>query len=103
MYASNLIRVFCNRGFIISRPLISSHQCVTSKNYISIANNLHRFELSIISKNLTSVLFSTCSSPDDNHNVSKEKVSKKRRRIISSSSSDENESPSPAKVADDAK
>lgn len=103
MYASNLIRVFCNRGFIISRPLISCHQCVKSKNYMSIANNSHRYELSIISQNLTSVLFSTCSSPDDNHNVSKEKLPKRRRRVISSSSSDENESSSPNKVADDVK
>lgn len=100
MYASNVIRVFCNRGFILSRPLIFNHQCLAFNNYVSIVNN--RFEFCINNKNLTSVLFSTSSSPDDNHNVSKEKVQKKRRRIISSSSSDEGGS-SPAKIADNIK
>lgn len=104
MYASNLIRVFCNRGFVLSRPLISSHhQSLASNNFVSIVNNPNRFEIGLKNKSLTSVLFSTSSSPDDNHIVSKGKTQKKRLRIISSSSSEENENPSPRKTAENAK
>lgn len=100
MYASNVIRVlsFCNRSLVLSRQLLSSQQCLKPHNFVL---NLQRCKSNLKSKSLTSVLFSTNSSPDDNHNVSTEKVQKKRRRIISSdSSSDENESTSPTNTVE---
>lgn len=104
MYASNVIRVlsFCNRSLVLSRQLLSSQQYLKPYNFVI---NLHRCKSNFKSKSLTSVLFSASSSPDDKHNVSKEKVPKKRRRIISSSSSssDENESTSPSKKVDEIK
>lgn len=48
-------------------------------------NESHRFKLHVNNRILNNVLFCTI-SPDDNHNVAKEKPQKKRRRIISSSS-----------------
>lgn len=100
MYASNLFRVlsFCNRSLVVSRQILSSQQ--SSYNFV---NRLQRYKSSSKSKNLTSVLFSTSSSPDDNLNVSEGKVRKKRRRIISSSSSDDNDTTSPIKTASEAK
>lgn len=103
MYAPNLIRVFCNRGLVLSRPLASSSQCLTSNNFLRVINSLHRYDFGLKNITLTNVLFSTSSSPDDNHNVSKEKVQKKRRRIISNSSSDDSEGLIPNKVAVDVK
>lgn len=103
MYASNVIRVlsFCNRSLVLSRQLLSSQQCLKPQNFMI---NLQRCKSNLKSKSLTSVLFSTSSSPDDNHNVSKEMAPKKRRRIISSSSSsDENESTSPSKAVKEEK
>lgn len=103
MYAPNTIRVFCNRGLILTRPFITSHQNLTTNNFVSFINNANRFEIGSKNKNLISVMFSSSSSPDDIHNVSKGKGQKKRRRVISSSSSDENDSPSPIKTAEDVK
>lgn len=98
MYASNAIRVlsFCNRSLVLSRQLLSSQKYLKPQNFLV---NLQRCKSNLKNKSLTSVLFSTSSSPDDNHNVSKVKVPKKRRRIISSSSSsDENDTASPSKT-----
>lgn len=99
MYAMNLIRVFCNHSSILSRPLLYSCQCLRSNHFfVQIVNNTTQFESNILSKSLTSVSFGTYSSPDDNHNVSKQKPSTKRRRIISDSSSDDNENANPSKA-----
>lgn len=100
MYAPHLFRVFsyCNRSLVLSRQLLSSHPNLKSHNFVTIANNSHRFDLKC--KSLISVSFSRSSSPDD-FNVPKENV-KKRRRIISDSSED-NESPSPSQSKDDSK
>lgn len=95
MYAVKLFRVFCNRGLFKIPPLVSANN-----NFVTIINNC-RFKLNLKSANLPNVLFSTNSSPDDNHNVSKGKLQKKRRRVISSSSSDDSESPK--KTVDDVK
>lgn len=102
MYAPSLIRVFscCNRSLVLSRQLLSSHSNLKSKNFVTIANDLHRFESNLKCKSLTSVLFSTNSSPsspEDVHIKLAGSAKKKRRRIISSSSSDDNEKPSPSK------
>lgn len=99
MYATNLIRVLCNHGSTLTRPLLNSRQCLKSNSFVvQIVNNTCCFESNLLSKSLTRILFSTNSSPDDNHNVSKGKSSTKRRRIISSSSSDENEISSSCKI-----
>lgn len=103
MYAPNLIRVFCNRGLVFTRPFIASHQSLPTNNFATIMNNPNRFDIGLKNRNLTSVLFSTSSSPDDDHVTWKGKVQKKRRRVISTSSSDENESPSPTKASEDVK
>lgn len=100
MYATNLIRVFCNNSSILSRPLLSSCKCLKSNNlFVHILNNTKHFESNLLSKSLTRVSFATHCSADGNHNVSKEKTIKKRRRIVSNSSSSgesENSSPSTA-------
>lgn len=99
MYATNLIRVFCNHSLILSRPLLSSRQCLKSNNlFVHILSGATQFESDLLSKCLTRVSFGTHCSPDDNHNVSKEKSSKKRRRILSNSSSDESENSNPSKA-----
>lgn len=88
MYALKLVKLLssCNRNYLLTRKLVSSHQL----NFLTVVN-FHRNELFWKSDNSLNVSsFSTSSSPDDNHNVSTEKVKKKRRRIISDSSSDEN-------------
>lgn len=102
MYASNLFRVFsfCNRNLTFTRQILCSQLNLNSDSFV---NNLYRYKSSSKNKILTNVLFSTTSSPDDNHNVSKGKVPNKRRRIISSSSSDDNEPSSPSKTAENAK
>lgn len=100
MYATNLIRVFCKNSSILSRPLLSSCKCLKSNNlFVHILNDATHFESNLSSKSLTRVSFATHCSPDDEHNVSKEKSTKKRRRIVSnSSSSDEGENSSPTKA-----
>lgn len=99
MYATNLIRVFCNRSVILTRPLLSSHPCLKSNNLsVHILSSTTQFESHLLNKCLTSVSFATHCSPDGNHNVSKEKSAKKRRRIISNSSSDESENSNPTKA-----
>lgn len=100
MYATNLIRAFCNHSFILSRPLLSSRPCLKSNNnlFVHILSSTTQIESNLLSKCLTRVSFGTHCSPDDNHNVSKEKSSKKRRRIMPNSSSDEGENSSPSKA-----
>lgn len=96
MYAPHLSRVFslCNRNLVLSRQLLSSHGQhvkVNANNFVASASHLHRIEFDLRYKWLTSVSFSTSSSPESPVNVPSEKAKKKRRRIISSgSSSDDN-------------
>lgn len=100
MYAPNLMKVFCNRGFILSRSFLYTHQYLKSNNFVETQIKFHRYKMVVMNKSFG---FSTNSSPDKNHNVSLEKVQKKRRRIISNSSSDENDIPSPSKTVDSVK
>ena len=98
MYAPNLIRVFsiCNRNLAFTRQILSSQPNLNSYNFV---NNLHRYKSSAENKILTSVSFSTTSSPED----SVPKAQKKRRRIISNSSSDDNETTAANKNSDNGK
>lgn len=99
MYAINLIRVFSSHSSILTRPLLSSCQCLKSNTFfVQIVNKTTQYKSNILSKSLTKVSFATSSSPDDNHNVTKTKSSTKRRRIMSNSSSDDGENASPSKA-----
>lgn len=88
MYAVRIIRLAssCNRIYLSPRNILSfSHANSIAKDSFSASYHIKCQYLSNINRS-----FSTSSSPDDNHNVPKEKNAKKRRRILSSdSSSDE--------------
>lgn len=86
MYASKIVKLMTS----------STHFCTYFSNVsrFNCSSRILKNNLSVIKTNVPFYLhnsFSTHSSPDDNHNVSKGKKTNKRRRILSSSDSSADE------------